>query len=294
MLEPFLRPRAGQVFHGLGAAAFGLAALMDSGVVTRYGYLPMNLAAPPIAAFFFLRFVGHSVAVHRERDSMAWGWRIASWAALLVVFFFFGLIADGPGLLALGAYVALDAAGALSKRRPGARRRLRIPIPRIPLPGREFLVALGALALLGAFHVVVASRFPYAVLLDWGFACILAGAFAWRGLLAPGKAPPASARPPPGHRVHARTERLLPDPAARAIEASFAKFLADGDLEGVLAAARRAARFASLPERDMPDLEREVREAVARAGTTREDDLRAAVDAIVRRLETPRSTPVIP
>ncbi|MHB8605241.1 MAG: hypothetical protein ACYDCK_08280 [Thermoplasmatota archaeon] len=274
MLEPFVRLKTGQLFWGIATLVAAIASAMPTGVTTRGDFVPAYLLFPAVAVFALLRFAGLSVARWQGRETMGIGYRIASWGALALAVFLLGFL-EGGGLIALVAYFALDLVGGLTKRRPragaAAARRAR------GSGWRTALIVTAVAVGFVAFHFFVALRFEFGLLLDWSYV-VLAVGVALRLLLAgPRPGGEHAERPPAAHRIHARTERALAEPFASRLRSAFDAFLDEGDAGPMLDA---AVLLASLKGANPDRAREEVMGVLSRAGTSRAEDLAAAIEVL--------------
>ena len=241
----------------------------------------MVLLAPLLALGFACRLVGAGLAARRGEWSMAWGPRVSSWACFGVAAALMGMAGSLATVGAFGAFVVVDAATAFVKRgqrSPVAARR--------PFPLRRALVptlVAGYLGAVAAFHLLVGRYFPYGALMTWtllalGFSVLLYAGL--RGL----KAGEAWLRAPADHRRHERRETPVPDPHRQRAEEVLQAFQARGDAAPFLDLVRETARAADLGDADVAALEARIGASFARAGTRRDEDVRAALDEVERIL----------
>lgn len=247
--------------------------------------MPVVLIAPLFAFAFLARFAGVSHAIGQGHGTMPWLPRVASWA------FFGGGVVFAPDALVLGAFagfVALDALGGFVKR-PIKEKAARAPRSRKPLWWTLALVAY--LGLVAAFHLLLAAYLPYGVLLTWSLLA-LAFAVALRVVIAGPKAGEAWLNAPVEHRLHERRERAVKDPTRARAEDVLLQFRARGDAGPFLEFVREAARAADLPEADAAALEQRIVSSFGRAGTRRDEDVKAALEEVERFLSLRDARPV--
>lgn len=249
------------------------------------GDVPVALIAPLFTVGFLARFAGVSHAIGQGHGTMPWFPRVASWAA-------FGLcVAFAPDGLVLGAFlgfVALDALGGFIKR-PLKEKGERTARSRKPLWWTLALVAY--LGLVAAFHVLVGLYLPYGTLVTWSLLA-LAFCFALRLAIVGPKAGEAWLHPPRGHRIHERRETEVKDPTRARAEEVLLRFRARGDAGPFLEFVREAARAADLPPADAAALEARIVASFGRAGTRRDEDVKAALEEVERFLSLRDSRPV--
>lgn len=248
-------------------------------VVTPGGEYPPFLIMPIIALFFATRLAGITAGVTRGATEMPWAYRIASWVVLAVVFAMIGVLFFARGFAVFATFVALDALGHVSRMRPRERDDARADRWASWARAKAWVFAAVWLLGLGALHFLFSQTVSYGPLVDWtylalGFALFL------RFVVPGGRAPESAAHPPPPHRVHVARPRTIEDPLAAGVADACRQFLADGEVGPLLAAVRETAAHAALPAAETARIENEVLAALARAGTSREDDLDAAVAAL--------------
>lgn len=247
----------------------------------------MVVLAPLVALGFAVRFAGLTWAVAHRRWSMPWGYRATSWGLIGVAAVLLGLAGSLFTVAAFGAFVVLDALAGLVKRDPTpaapgpvrAKRRWWIP-----------LAVAAYLAGAAAFHLLVGAYLPFGVLLTWS---LLALGFSATLLLAL-NGPKAGERwlhAPADHKAHERREEPVADPQRERAQEVLLAFRARGDAGPFLALVREAAAAADLAEEDVRRLEERILASFARAGTDREQDVRAALDEVENLLSL-RSRPL--
>lgn len=271
----------------LGLLAAGGAALLSATVTSVGGVVPMVVLAPLVAIGFGVRFGGATYAISRGEWGMPWGPRVGSWIAFGLAAALLGLAGSMTTVAAFGAFVVLDTVGGFVKRTPKEAK------PRRAVPRRKLLATLGVAAYLGlvtAFHLFVGRYFPYGVLVTWtllalGFSVVLLAAL--RGP----KAGEAWLRAPADHRLHERREKVVVDPQRERAEQVVGALRSRGDAGPFLDLVREAARTADLGEADIAVLEERILASLARVGTRRDEDVRAALDEVERFL-TLRTKPL--
>lgn len=245
------------------------------------GTVPVAIVAPLLAFGFLVRFAGVSQAIGQGHGCMPWFPRLASW----VLFGAAVIVAGSSGNLGLGlfaAFVALDAVGGFVKRpvKPDAPKERKAVSRR----GLWWTLALvGYLGLVAAFHVFVGAYLPYGVLVTWALLA-LAFCFALRLAIVGPKAGEAWMWAPEDHRRHERRETEVKDPTRVRAETVLLQFRARGDAGPFLEYVREAARAADLPAQETAALEQRIVASFGRAGTRRDEDVRAALEEVERFL----------
>lgn len=265
-------------------AALG-AALLSATVTSVGGVVPMVVLAPLIAVGFAIRFGGTTYAIAKGRWGMPWGARGASWVALGLAAALLGLAGSILTVAGFGAFVVLDAMGGFVKREekplaPKARKRRR-----------GLYVTLGVVAYLAgvaAFHAFVGRYFSFGVLLTWALLCFGFCLFLLLSIRGT-KASEAHLRAPASHKRHERREEIVADPQRQRAEEVLRSFQARGDAGPFLELVRAAALAADLKPEDVATLEQRILGSFARAGTDRENDVRAALDEVERFLSLRQS-----
>ncbi|HLE97925.1 MAG TPA: hypothetical protein VI997_11185 [Candidatus Thermoplasmatota archaeon] len=280
MLEPFVRTGTGKVLLVLGAVFCTALAFWDESVTTRSGSVALLLLMPGFVAIFLVRLAGVAAGDRLGRTEMPWGFRVASWAIGSANAFVFGLVGSIPSLLVLGGLVALDSAAAVTPYRPGGAR----PKPREKLPSAVVVGAVG-LAVVLLLHLLIVSRLAWWPLFDWGAIVLVAMIVLRVALSAGGTATEEDALPPARHRVHDRAERAIADPSRARAEGAVKGFLETGDVGGLTTLAGEFAAAARLPPHARHEVEARVPAAAARPGTSREEDLDAAITILERALD---------
>ena len=249
------------------------------------GNVPVALIAPLFTVAFLTRFAGVSHAIGEGHGTMPWFPRIASWAA-----FGLGVALMASGLIVAGflGFVALDALGGYVKR-PIKQKTEKAPRSRRPLWWT--LALAGYLGLVAVFHVLVGLYLPYGTLVTWTLLA-LAFCFVLRLAIVGPKAGEAWLLPPEGHRVHERREKEVKDPARARAEDVLLRFRARGDAAPFLEFVREAARAADLPPQDTAALEARIAASFGRAGTGRDEDVKAALEEVERFLSLRDARPV--
>lgn len=273
-------PKAGRFLNLLGAIVMGVA----SGIAWTAdvaGSVPVALVAPLFAFAFLARFAGVSHAIGQGHGCMPWIPRVASW-----LLFGTGVVIAGSsgnlGMMLFAGFVALDAVGGFVKRpvKDDAPR----PRKAVDRRGLWWTLALaGYLALVAAFHFLVGAYLPYGVLVTWSLLA-LAFCFALRLSVVGPKAGEAWMHAPADHRRHERRETAVKDPARARAETVLLQFRARGDAGPFLEYVREAARAADLPPQDTAALEQRIVASFGRAGTKRDEDVRAALEEVERFL----------
>lgn len=289
MLEPILGPRAGMGLNLVGALLAGGMTLLAATVTTLNGTVLTVVLAPLIALGFAARMIGCGVAASRGVRAMSWGPRVASWLLFGAAVAMLGFAGSIIVVVAFGAFVALDAAAGLVKREESARSRppVRGLWARVRVP---LLVTL-YLAAVGAFHVFVAAFLPYGTLITWSLLALLF-AVAVRMTLNGPKAKEPLLHAPPDHRLHERREEKVVDPHRQRAEDVLLALKARGDAGEFLDFVRDAARAADLAPADVQRMEQRILASFARARTSRDDDVRAALAEVesflsLKRKESP-------
>ena len=266
----------GRFLNLLGALAFGVVAgVAILGEVA--GSVPVALIAPLFAFAFLARFAGVSHAIGQGHGTMPWFPRVASWVL------FGGGVAFAPNGVVLGAFagfVALDALGGF------IRRPLREKEPREPRSRRGLwwtLALVGYLAFVAAFHLLVGLYLPFGTLVTWSLLA-LAFCVAIRVAVAGPKAPESWLAAPHEHRRHERQEKEVVDPARARAEEVLSHLRARGDAGPFLDLVREAARAADFSPSDTAGLEARILSSFARAGTRRDEDVKAALEEVERFL----------
>lgn len=289
-----MRPQTARAAYGFALLIAVAAAFVPTTVSTRNGEVPFFIVMPALAAFAGLRLMGIHLQIGAGRARMAWGWRAASWLALAALLFVLGLFVNVVGFVAVAVFALADSAGAAAApetERPETRRE---PALARWAWAKAPVVATCAAATVPAFHFLVARYFPFAYLLDWTYACLLAVA-ALRLLAGRGdRLSWEAVQAPRHHRLHRRVERRVPDPMRNRMQSAVDGFLKAGDAGRLLEAAREAAALARLAPEDVERMEREVLAALARAGTSREEDLREALRVLEESLTASHQRTVIP
>lgn len=252
------------------------AALTVATVTTGGGSLPMPIIGGLLAIGLALRAIGDAIAASKERWSMPWGARIASWVFIGLAVAALALATTSIAFAAFGAFVVLDALGGRVHREAKARAE------KAPRSRRNLWITVGIviyLIVVATFHALVGQYYSYGVLTTWsllalGF-CVLAV------LVVDGpRAGEAWLRPPFDHRLHERRDARVVDPHRARAERVLQTFIARGDAGPFLELVREAARAADLPEADALALEERIIKSFSRAGTHREQDARAALDEV--------------
>lgn len=270
-------PRLGQVLNLVAGIAAAGAALLSATVVSVNGVVPMVVLAPLVAIGFFLRFGGATYALGRGQRAMPWGPRIGSWAVWGMAVVLFGLA--GATLLVgiFAAFVVLDGAAGFAYRGSAEERQARKPVKWRVVAWT--LAALAYAAGVVAFQLLVAPYLSYGALLTWSLIA-LGFAFAVRMALVGPKAPETWLRAPVDHKRHERREERVADPARERAESVLAAFRGRGDAAPFIELVREAARGADLRDEDLAILEQRILASFARAGTRRDEDVRAALDEV--------------
>lgn len=286
MLEPFLRPRVGQAFHAiLAIIAIGFA-FSDLPVATPAGDYPPFVIMPIVSLFFATRLAGITAGVTRGAKEMPWAYRVASWLVLATLFGMVGALGNVRGAGTLGTFVALDAVAHVSKLRPRERDEERASRWAAWARAKAWILAAAWLLGLGAVHFLFSQTVSYGPLVDWTYVAIGFALFL-RFVVPGGRAPEGAAHPPLAHRKHVAQAKALDDPLAGGVAEACRTFLSEGEVGPLLATVREAAAHAALSPQESVALETEVVAALARAGTSREDDLEAAVEVVERALKPP-------
>lgn len=277
MLEPIAGPRVGLTLNLLGMLAAGSTTLLAATVTTLNGVVPILFLAPLVALAFVARMIGCSIAASRGVRAMPWAARATSWVLFGGAVALLGLAGSILAVVIFGAFVALDAAAGLSRRNevaaPAKRRRGTWARIRVPLFITVYLVAVAA------FHFLIAIYLPYGALVTWTLLALLF-AILVRGALNGQKATEPALRAPAHHRLHERREEVVPDPQRQRAEQVLALLKARGDAGAFLDLVREAARAADLPQKDLETLEARILASFARARTSRDDDVRAALGEV--------------
>lgn len=277
MLEPILGPRTGMGLNLVGAGLAAGMTLLAATVTTLNGTIPTVILAPLIALGFLARVVGCGLAASRGVRSMPWGARGASWLLFGLAAAMLGFAGSLLVVGAFGAFVALDAAAGLVKReekekplrvRKGLWARVRVPL----------FVTLYLLGV-AAFHLFVGVYLPYGTLITWSLLALLF-AIAVRATLNGPKAKEPALYAPIDHRVHERREEKVPDPHRARAEDVLLALKARGDAGAFLDFVRDAARAADLPQTEVERMEQRILASFARARTSRDDDVRAALGEV--------------
>ena len=262
-----------------GLAALGLT-LLSATVTSVGGVVPMPVLASLLAAGFFIRFGGTSYAIREGRWGMGWGARVSSWVAFGIAAFLLGLAGALVSVVAFGAFVVMDGIGGFVKRedkvvavKPTRKRRF---------PWASLGVIL-YLAAVGVFHLFVGRYLPFGVLLTWSLLALGFCAFLLLGLRGP-KGTENHLMPPAQHRRHERREERVADPQRARAEEVLVAFRSRGDAGPFLELVREAATSADLKPEDVHALEERILGSFARAGTGRDNDIRAALDEVERLL----------
>lgn len=290
MLEPILGPRTGMGLNLVGLLFAGFATLLSATVTTLNGVVPMVILSPIIAIGFAARMIGCGIAASRGVRAMPWGPRVTSWIAFGVAAALLGFGGSIIVVAAFGAFVALDAAAGLVKREEAARpaRTAKGLWARIRVPLLVSLYLMGVLA----FHLLVGVYLPYGTLITWTLLALLF-AMAVRATLNGPKAKEPALLAPPDHRLHERREEAVADPHRQRAEDALLAVKARGDAGAFLDFVREAARAADLPATDVALLEQRILASFARARTSRDDDVRAAL-AEVEQFLSPRVQKEVP
>lgn len=289
MLEPIVGPRAGMGLNLVGVLLAGGMTLLAATVTTLNGTIPTVILAPLIALGFASRMVGCGIAASRDVRAMPWGARVTSWVLFGLAAAMLGFAGSLFVVATFGAFVALDAAAGLVKRdetekplrvRKGLWARIRVPL----------LVTLYLVGV-GLFHVFVAAFLPYGTLITWALLALLF-AIAVRATLNGPKAKEPALLAPPDHRVHERREEKVVDPHRQRAEDVLLALKARGDAGEFLEFVRDAARAADLAQDDVQRMEQRILASFARARTSRDDDVRAALAEVesflsLKRKESP-------
>ena len=281
VLEPIAPPRVGQVLNLIGAlATLGLATLSATVIVSVNDVVPISVLAGLLSLGFFIRFGGATASARRGGWGMAWGPRMASWIPFGLAAVLIGLAGAIVSAATFGAFLVLDTIGGFVKRES------KVPDVK-PRQERSFPWALAGvvayLALVAAFHLFVGRYLPFGILISWsllalGFCAYLL--LAVRGV----KASEAHLLPPFDHRRHERREERVADPQRQRAQDVLVSFRARGDAGPFLDLVREAATSADLKLEDVHALEERIRSSFARAGTDRDQDIRAALDEVERLL----------
>ncbi|HVM45493.1 MAG TPA: hypothetical protein VM582_06115, partial [Candidatus Thermoplasmatota archaeon] len=134
-----------------------------------------------------------------------------------------------------------------------------------------------------AFHVLVGRYFPFGILVTWSLLALGFTGYLLVSLRGP-KATEAHLLPPFDHRRHERREERVADPQRQRAEQVLVAFRARGDAGPFLDLVREAATSADLKREDVHALEERIRSSFARAGTDRDQDIRAALDEVEKLL----------
>ncbi|GEM_PF-6386839 len=270
---------------GAGLSAF--AFLLSTTVTTVSGVIPVTILAPLLVVAFGLRVAGISHALSNGRAVMAWSPRVASWVFFGAAALLLGLSGSKYVVALFAAFLVLDFAAGWTKRdldEKGAKERKAFPYRKALLVA----AAIGYAALVAAFQILYARYLSYGELITW--ALIGAGfAVALRLWLAGPKAGDAWLFAPRDHRRHERREARVLDPKRVRAEAVLDAFRARGDAAPFLQFVRDSATAADLAEEDVRALESRILASIARAGTNRDADARAALDEVERILSLRRS-----
>ncbi|HET6403467.1 MAG TPA: hypothetical protein VFH78_02370 [Candidatus Thermoplasmatota archaeon] len=259
---------------GLGTLALTL--LSATVIVSVNDVVPISVLAGLLAAGFFIRFGGTTLAIRQGRWGMGWGSRIGSWIPFGLAAVLIGLAGAVVSAATFGAFLVIDTLGGFVKREsklPEAKPAKKRSVPWV------LLVLVAYLALVSAFHLFVGRYLPFGVLVTWS---LLAAGFCTyllvtlRGL----KGGEAHLLPPFDHRRHERREERVVDPQRQRAEDVLVAFRARGDAGPFLDLVREAARSADLKLEDVHALEERILRSFARAGTDRDQDIRAALDEV--------------
>lgn len=266
-------------------ATLGMTLLSATVITSVNSVVPVSVLAGLLSLGFFIRFAGISLAIRQGRWGMGWGPRIASWIPFGLAAVLIGLAGAIVSAATFGAFLVLDTIGGFVKRDGG------LPSVR-PVRKRAFPWALVALVLyvglVAAFHAFVGRYFPFGVLLTWSLLALGFSGYLLVALRGP-KATEAHLLPPFDHRRHERREERVADPQRQRAEEVLAAFRARGDAGPFLDLVRQAAASADLKMEDVAALEERILHSFARAGTDRDQDVRAALDEVERLLALRRT-----
>lgn len=285
MLEPAVGPRMGLGLNLIGAGLAAMMTALAATVTTLNGTVPTILLAPLLALGFVARAIGCGIAAARGVRAMPWGARITSWVLFGLTAGLLGFAGSLLVVAGFGAFVALDAAAGLVKREERERparsvegwwARIRVPL--------FVTLYLGGVA---AFHFLVGLYLPYGTLITWSLLALLF-AILVRGTLNGPKAKELHLLAPPDHRLHERREEKVADPHRARAEEVLLQLKARGDAGAFLEFIRDAARAADLPPADVQKLEERILSSFARARTSRDDDVRAALAEVETMLSLKR------
>lgn len=277
MLEPILGPRTGVGLNLVGAGLASGMTLLAATVTTLNGTIPTIVLAPLVAVGFLARVVGCGIAASRGVRAMPWGARVTSWVLFGLAAALLGFAGSLFVVAAFGAFVALDAAAGLVKReekeRPARSAKGLWARVRVPLFVTLYLVGVAA------FHLLVGVYLPYGTLITWSLLALLFAIMVRATLNGP-KAKEPALLAPPDHRLHERREEKVPDPHRARAEDVLLQLKARGDAGAFLDFVRDAARAADLPQADVDRMEQRILASFARARTSRDDDVRAALGEV--------------
>lgn len=257
---------------------------------TNQGTLTLRTLGIFLAAHFGVRWWAlRQYGVRRGTLLPRFGARLAAWGALVLPMWFAGVFRETPLSIPLLVLVAVDLLMCTLARGPTPEQDDPAPAPRLHVTLRASL----ALALAGgavAFHFLVAANLAYGRLLEWALASLIACLTLWY-LLRHG--PKGREGLPPRYRVHKPRSVPIADPLTQPLEKAVRQFLKDGDSSGLLQVTDGITKAYDLPPAAQSRVRAEVLAALARSGTSREDDLRHAMHALHRALDIPL-TPVSP
>lgn len=286
MLEPILRPQAGIALNGLGTVLATASIFIPETVTTSGGTVPFFILMPPLAIALGIRTAALASAVHSGRWTMSWTPRVISWLGIGATCGLLGLSGSASAVAALGAFIAIDAAGGFVKRDPEDRVK---PPSRVSLWARAKMPLLVTLYLgfVAAVHFLFSIYLPFGTLVTWsliafGFCVLL------RFTLVGAKAPEAMLRAPDDHRIHEHREEAVQDPHRQRAEEILLRLRHQGDSAPFLRLVAEAATYADLPPKEADALVARIGSAFTRAGTRREQDVAAALDALDESL-SPRN-----